>query len=206
MDYSTPVLHCLPEFVQTQVHWVGDVIQPSHPPLPHSPPILSLSQHQGLFQRVSSLYQVVKVDLSKTILILLWRIHLILWRPEPAILTGRKNKHSKNNHRSWGGGGMIANATTVLMTLHGFFTTSRGVVTIITLILQVGKLRLRQVKPFAQGEQVWAWWSWNLNTAIGSQSLCSHLRESCLKEGERHMSPRGPMANDHRGWTAPNPI
>ena len=26
-----PVLHCLPEFAQTHVHWVGDAIQPSHP-------------------------------------------------------------------------------------------------------------------------------------------------------------------------------
>ena len=34
MDCSTPgfpVLHFLPEFAQTHVHWVGDVIQPSHP-------------------------------------------------------------------------------------------------------------------------------------------------------------------------------
>ena len=34
MDCSTPgfpVLHHLPEFAQTHVHWVGDVIQPSHP-------------------------------------------------------------------------------------------------------------------------------------------------------------------------------
>ena len=33
MDYSTPgppVLHHLPELAQTAVHWVGDVIQPSH--------------------------------------------------------------------------------------------------------------------------------------------------------------------------------
>ena len=34
MDCSTPgfpVLHYLPEFAQTCVHWVGDAIQPSHP-------------------------------------------------------------------------------------------------------------------------------------------------------------------------------
>ena len=34
MDCSTPglpVLHHLPEFAQTHVHWVGDAIQPSHP-------------------------------------------------------------------------------------------------------------------------------------------------------------------------------
>ena len=31
---SFPVLHYLPEFAQTHVHWVGDGIQPSHPLLP----------------------------------------------------------------------------------------------------------------------------------------------------------------------------
>ena len=34
MDCSMPgfpVLHCLPEFAQTNVHWVSDAIQPSHP-------------------------------------------------------------------------------------------------------------------------------------------------------------------------------
>ena len=34
MDCSMPglpVLHQLPEFTQTHVHWVGDAIQPSHP-------------------------------------------------------------------------------------------------------------------------------------------------------------------------------
>ena len=53
MDCSTRgfhVLHCLPEFAQTHVHWVDDVIQPSHPLSPPSPPTLNLSQHQGLFQ------------------------------------------------------------------------------------------------------------------------------------------------------------
>ena len=45
-----PVLHYLPEFVQTHVHWVDDVIQPSHPLSSTSPPTLNLPQHQGLFQ------------------------------------------------------------------------------------------------------------------------------------------------------------
>ena len=33
-----PVHHQLPEFTQTQVHWVGDAIQPSHPLSSPSPP------------------------------------------------------------------------------------------------------------------------------------------------------------------------
>ena len=49
------VLHYLPEFTQTHVHWVRDAIQPSHPLLSPSPLVLSLSQHQGLFQWVFTL-------------------------------------------------------------------------------------------------------------------------------------------------------
>ena len=41
--------------------WVSDAIQPSHPLSSPSPPALNLSQHQGLFQWVSSLHQVAKV-------------------------------------------------------------------------------------------------------------------------------------------------
>ena len=57
MDCSMPgfpVSHYLLEFAPTHVHWVSDAIQPSHPLLPPSPPALSLSQHQGLFQWVGS--------------------------------------------------------------------------------------------------------------------------------------------------------
>ena len=53
MNCSTPgfpILHHLPEFAQTRVHWVSDHIQPSHPLSPSSPPAFNLSQHQGLFQ------------------------------------------------------------------------------------------------------------------------------------------------------------
>ena len=56
---SFPVCHQLPKLAQTQVHWVGEAIQPSHP-LP-SPPAFNLSQHDGLSQWVSSSHQVAKV-------------------------------------------------------------------------------------------------------------------------------------------------
>ena len=64
MDCSTsgfPVHHQLPEFTQTHVHWVSDVIQPSHPLLSPCPPAFYLFQHQGLFQWVSSSHLVTKV-------------------------------------------------------------------------------------------------------------------------------------------------
>ena len=63
MDCSMPgfpVLHYPLEFAQTQVHWVSDAIQPSHPLSLPPPPALNLSQHQGLFQWVSSSHQVVQ--------------------------------------------------------------------------------------------------------------------------------------------------
>jgi len=64
MDCSTPGLpvhHQLPEFTQTHAHWVGDVIQLSHPLSSPSLPAFNLSQHQGLFKWVRSSHQVAKV-------------------------------------------------------------------------------------------------------------------------------------------------
>ena len=64
MDCSRPGLpvhHQLLEPAQTHVHRVGDAIQPSHPLLSPFPLAFNLSQHQGLFQWVSSSHQVAKV-------------------------------------------------------------------------------------------------------------------------------------------------
>ena len=43
-----PVHHQLPEFTQTDVHWVGDAIQPSHP-------VISFSSHLQSFPASGSL-------------------------------------------------------------------------------------------------------------------------------------------------------
>ena len=59
MDCSTPgssVLHYLPEFAESHVHWTS-----SHPLPPSSPFAFNLSQHHGLFQWVGSSHQVPKV-------------------------------------------------------------------------------------------------------------------------------------------------
>ena len=52
MDCSKPgfpVLHCLPEFAQTHVHWVSDAIQPSHLLLIPSPFCLQSFPASGSF-------------------------------------------------------------------------------------------------------------------------------------------------------------
>ena len=64
MNRSTPGLpvhHKLPEFTQTHAHRVGDAIQPSHLLSSPSPSAPNPSQHQDLFQWVSSSHQVAKV-------------------------------------------------------------------------------------------------------------------------------------------------
>ena len=64
MDCNTPGLpvhHQLQDLAQTHVHRVGDATQPSHPLSSPSPPAFNCSQHQGLFQLVSSSHQVARV-------------------------------------------------------------------------------------------------------------------------------------------------
>ena len=73
MDCSTPsfpVLHHHPEFAQTQVHWVDDAIQPSHPLLSPSPPALNLSQYQGLFQCINFTSGGQSIEASASALVL----------------------------------------------------------------------------------------------------------------------------------------
>ena len=53
--------HQLLELTQTHVFRSSDAIQPSHPLSISFPPSFNLSQHQGLFQWVSSSHQVAKV-------------------------------------------------------------------------------------------------------------------------------------------------
>ena len=64
MDCSTPglpVLHCLPEFAQTHVHWVCDTIQPSHS---LSPPSLPLYLHH--YQTLSCHLSVYRLSSNRT--------------------------------------------------------------------------------------------------------------------------------------------
>ena len=64
MDCSmlvSSVLHYLLQSAQFHVHWIRNAIQPFYPLAPPFPLALSLSQHQGLFQWVSSSHQVAMI-------------------------------------------------------------------------------------------------------------------------------------------------
>ena len=71
MHYSMPgfhVYHQNPDPPQTHVHWVSDAIQPSHPLSSPSPPALSLTHHQDVFQCISSSHQMVKSSALASVL------------------------------------------------------------------------------------------------------------------------------------------
>ena len=64
MNRSTPGLpvhHQLLEFTETQVHWVSDAIQPSHPLSSPSPPAPKPSQHHSLLQWFNYSHEMAKV-------------------------------------------------------------------------------------------------------------------------------------------------
>ena len=95
MDCSMPGLHVHhqhPELAQTHVHWVGDAFQPFNPLLSPSLPALNLSQHQGLFQWVSSSHQVAKV-LSHSYSDPIWESY----NPKWGFLGGSDGKESACN-------------------------------------------------------------------------------------------------------------
>ena len=102
MDSSTPgfpVLHYLPEFAQTRVHWVTDAIQPSHPLSPPSPLAVKLSQHLGLFQWVGSSHQVAKVRASASASVLTRNLQGSF----PLVLTGLISLLSKGLSKVFSG-------------------------------------------------------------------------------------------------------
>ena len=76
------VLHYLPKFVQTHVHWVGYAIQPSYPLSSPSPLALNLFQNQGLFQCIGSSHQVAKVlELQFQHQSFQWNMYICGWVP-----------------------------------------------------------------------------------------------------------------------------
>ena len=93
-----PVLYYVTESTQAHVHWVGDAIQTSHPLLSSSSPTFNLSQHQGLFQWVTSFHQVAKVlELQLQHLFLQWIFRvdfLSIWGTLKSLLQHHSSKAS----------------------------------------------------------------------------------------------------------------
>ena len=69
----------------TDIYWVSDAIQPSHPLSSPSPPAFNLYQHQGLFKWVSSSHQVARV------LEFQLQHQRRQWQPTPVLLPGKSH-------------------------------------------------------------------------------------------------------------------
>ena len=89
---QVPVYHPLLELAETHVRRVDDAIQSSHPLSSPSPPPFIFSQHQGLFQWISSLHQVANPSAS------ILPINIQNWFPLG--LTGLISLQSKDSQES----------------------------------------------------------------------------------------------------------
>ena len=70
MDTATSFQTSFSVFLLGRASWVGDATQPSHPLLSPSPPAFNLSQHQSLFQWVSSSHQMCECEVTQSCLTL----------------------------------------------------------------------------------------------------------------------------------------
>ena len=128
MDCSMPgfpVHYQLPELAQIHVHLVSDTIQPSHPLSSPSPPAFDLSQHQGLFQWVSSSNQVAKVlALQLQHQSFQWYSALISFRIDWFDLL---EVHLNNllQHHSWKASVLQCSAFFIVQLLHPYRTTGK---------------------------------------------------------------------------------
>ena len=96
-----PVYHRLPELAQTHVDWVGDAIQPTDSHSSTSPPVFNLSQHQGLFQRLSSSHQGAKVLESQLQHQSFWKVVADRWKDTGILGLQKRRIQSWPRDEAW---------------------------------------------------------------------------------------------------------
>ena len=132
MDCSTPGLPAHQKFLelaQTHVHQVSDAIQPSHPVSSPSPPAFNLSQHQGLFQWVSSLDQVAKVlELQLQHQSFQWIFRTdFLYNRLVDLLAAQRTLKSLFQHHSTKASILQCSAFFMIQLLHPYMTTGKTI-------------------------------------------------------------------------------
>ena len=119
-----PVHHQLLESTQTHVHWVSDAIQLSHPLSSPSPPALNLSQHQGLFEGVSSSLRWPKYQLQHQFL--QWLFRIISFRTDRSdILPDQQTLKSLLQHQSSKQSILQCSAFIMVQLSHPYMTTRK---------------------------------------------------------------------------------
>ena len=132
-----PVHHQLPEFTQTHVHWVSDAIQPPHPLTPSSPSVLSLSQHQGLFQCLvcSHQWQEYRRFTSASVI----PVNIQGW--PPLRLTGLANNYSEIKK-------------TVLIRIRNFRIKNYWLL-LLSIIIRINCFDLIRIRKLWSGHEIW---------------------------------------------------
>ena len=125
MDCSTPgfpVHHQLLELALNHVHKDGDAIQPSHPLSSPSAPAFNLSQHQGLYQWVSSSHQVTKVFLEFQL-----QHQSFQWIFRTDDLAVQRTLKSLPQHHSWKASILLHSAFFIVQLSHPYMTTGKTI-------------------------------------------------------------------------------
>ena len=151
MDCSTsgcPVLHHLTEITQTHVHWVGNVIQPSHPLSFPSRPAFNLFPTLGTF--LLSLHYVVKVlELQlqhQSFHEYSWLISFRIDRFDLAVQGTLKNLLQ---HHSKKASSLLCSAFLMVQLSHPYLTTGKTIsLTILTFVSKVMSLLFNMLSRF----------------------------------------------------------
>ena len=116
------------EFTQTHVHRVGDAIQPSHPLSSPSPRAFNLSQHQGLFQWVSSSHQVVKIlEFQLQHQSFQWTFRTDFFRMDWLDLCAVQGTLKSLQHHSSKASILWCSAFSIVQLLHPYMTTGKTI-------------------------------------------------------------------------------
>ena len=123
MNRSMPGLpvHQLLEFTQTNVHRVGDAIQPSHPLSSPSHSAPNSIQHQSLFQWVNSSYEVDKV------LEFQLQYQSFQWTPRTDLLAVQGTHKSLLQHHSSKASILRCSAFFTVQLSHPYMTTGKTI-------------------------------------------------------------------------------
>ena len=132
MDYTTPGLpvhHQLQSLLKFMSIKSVMAIQPSHPLLSLSPPAFNLSQHQGIFQGVSSSHQVAKVlEFQLQHQIIQWLFELISLRMDWFdLLVVQGTLKSLLQHHSSKASVLWCSAFFIVQLSHPYMTTEKTV-------------------------------------------------------------------------------
>ena len=145
-----PVHHQLPELAHAHFHQVGDAIQPSYPLSSPSPPAFNVSQHQGLFQWVSSSHQVARVlELQLQHQSLQWYSGLISFRIDWFDLLAIQGILKSLQHHSWKASILRCSAFYMVQLSYPYMTIGKTVtLTIWTFVGKVISLLFNMLSRF----------------------------------------------------------